>query len=189
MTRRGRLIAAAALTLLVGACSSSKQPPATTLAGPSPSSGVAPTATTPAEGQTTVSAASTPTSGAEPTTTLTPTTVAPAQTESVTPSTGLRDGQVVTVVGKGFTQGSQVIVTECADKGTSTVADDCDLNGSKVASADSAGTVTAQYPVAKGPFGGNKIVCSASQKCLLSITNAGASDRPEVATEDISFAP
>ena len=49
------------------------------------------------------------------------TTKAPAQTVTITPSTGLTDGQTVTVVGKGYTPGAQNIgANECADKGDRT---------------------------------------------------------------------
>jgi len=177
MTGRRLLIAAAWLGVALGACSSSsKSPPQTTAA---PQHTAAPTTAAPAP--------TAATAGPTLTTEVETTVPVPPQTETITPDTGLTDGQVVTVIGKGFTPGAQVSLTECADKGTATTADDCNLDGVKIATAGPTGTVTAQFPVAKGPFGGNHIVCSASQKCLVSIANAGAGSGTEVATRDISF--
>lgn len=119
----------------------------------------------------------------------TTTTAAAAQTVTITPDSGLKDGQVVKVVGKGYTAGKQFGVTECADKGNATGAGDCNLRGIKVAVADSTGTVTIDYPVAKGPFGSNNIVCSSSQACLVSVADAGSANPTEVATTHITFAP
>ena len=119
------------------------------------------------------------------TTTTSP--AAPAQTVTITPSTGLTDGQMVQIVGKGYVSGKQYGITECANKGPATGAGDCNLRGIKVATADATGTVTAAYPVAKGPFGSNNIVCSAQQGCIVSVANAGSANPTEVATAMISF--
>ena len=117
------------------------------------------------------------------------TTKAPAQTVTITPSTGLTDGQTVTVVGKGYTPGAQNIgANECADKGDQTGAGDCDLGGTKTAVPDASGTVTIQFTVNKGPFGANQIVCGASQKCLVSVSELIESPT-QVATAELNFAP
>jgi ABC-type Fe3+-hydroxamate transport system substrate-binding protein len=119
----------------------------------------------------------------------TTTTKAPAQTVTITPSTNLTNGQTVTVVGKGFTPGAKNIgANECAAKGAQTGAGDCDLPGTKTAVPDASGTVTIQFTVNKGPFGANQIVCSAAQKCLVSVSELTASPTQE-ADADISFAP
>jgi hypothetical protein len=107
---------------------------------------------------------------------------------TITPSSGLHDGQVVQVVGKGFTPGKQYGITECADKGTATGAGDCNLRGIKVGTADSKGVVTVSFTVAKS-FGSNNIVCSSSQPCLVSVANAGSANPTEVGSSRISFAP
>jgi len=147
------------VALVIGACSSSKS-----------SSSSSSSATTP--------------------TTLAPTTTAaaPKQSVTITPNTGLKDGQAVQVVAKGYTAGKTYGITECADKGAATGAGDCNLRGIKVATADATGTVTASFPVAKGPFGSNNIVCSASQACILSVATAGSANPDEVATGTLSFA-
>ena len=168
----------AVVALLATACSSSKKSSST--------------ATTAAAAAATTAAAAPTTTAAPDTTTAAPdttTSAAPAQTETITPNTGLTDGQMVTIVGKGYTAGKTYSMVECADKGNNTGAGDCNLRGIKVATADSTGTVTAQYPAAKGPFGSNNIVCSASQACLVSLATAGSANPSEVATANVSFAP
>ena len=117
----------------------------------------------------------------------TTTTKAPAQTVTITPSTGLTDGQTVTVVGKGYTPGAQNIgANECADKGDQTGAGDCDLGGTKTAVPDSSGTVTFQFVVKKGPFGANAIICTGATKCLISVSELVAAPT-QVATGEITF--
>ena len=117
----------------------------------------------------------------------TTTTKAPAQTVTITPSTGLTDGQTVTVVGKGYKPGAQNIgANECADKGDQTGAGDCDLGGTKTAVPDASGTVTFQFVVKKGPFGANAIVCTGAIKCLVSVSELTASPT-QVATGEITF--
>jgi hypothetical protein len=132
----------------------------------------------------TTSAPTVPATAAATTTTA----AAPAQTVTITPNTGLKDQQVVQVVGKGYSAGKSYSVIECADKGAATGAGDCDLRGIKVATADSTGTVTSPFTALKGPFGSNNIVCSATQGCILSVANAGSAAPTEVATGTITFA-
>ncbi len=133
-------------------------------------------------------------SKASPTTTkakatTTTTAAAPKQTITITPAKGLTNGQMVTVVGKGFTPGAQNIgVNECADKGAQTGGGDCDLGGTKTAVPDASGTVTLQFAANKGPFGANAIICSATVKCLISVSQLTATPTEE-ASDNIEFAP
>jgi hypothetical protein len=53
---------------------------------------------------------------------------------------------------------------------------------------DASGTVTIQFKVNQGPFGANQIVCSAAQKCLVSVAELVAAPTQE-ADADITFAP
>ena len=95
---------------------------------------------------------------------------------------------MVSIVAKGYTPGSKSIgVTECADKGDQTGAGDCNLPGIKTVVPDASGTVTIQFAVAKGPFGANGIICSATVKCLLSVGEQVAAPK-ESATQNIEFA-
>jgi hypothetical protein len=159
--------------VLVGACGSSKKNNTTANT----------TATTTATTEATTTTIATTTTAAPAATT---TTV--GQTITITPSTGLHDGQLVHVVGTGFTPGANNIgINECADKGNNTMAGDCDLAGTKVIVPDGSGKVTIDFAVKKGPFGGNKIVCSSAQPCLLSISQLVASPT-EQASNNITFA-
>jgi hypothetical protein len=133
-------------------------------------------------------------------TTTTPSTVAATTTPptsaaaspfnmTITPDTGLADGQTVQIKGTGFTKaGETLAVTECADKGANTGAGDCDLRDIKApVTADASGNVSTTFAVHKGPFGSNNIVCSATQKCLLSVATAGSANPDQVAAANITF--
>ena len=139
------------------------------------------TTTTTTRATTTTAATTTTTTQASGTT-----AAAGAQQASVTPSTGLADKQVVHVTATGFSPGQTLAVIECADKGDQTDQGDCNLAGLQGAKPDPNGMVTADLQVLKGPFGGNNIVCSASQKCLISVTQLVPTPT-EVATAEISF--
>ena len=137
-----------------------------------------------------VPSASVPTS--TPPTSTAPSSPAPtgsggSPTLAVTPSTGLHDKQTVVVRGSGFTPGQPYTVIECAQKGNKTGPGDCNLPGMLTATADQDGVVKVQLQVLVGPFGGNKIVCSARQACLISVTQASLSPTEE-ADRSISFA-
>lgn len=117
----------------------------------------------------------------------TPTTAAAAkQTLTITPSTGLADGQTVHLVASGFHSNENLGVTQCAAKGAQTGMGDCDVNGIKPITADAAGTVTTDFVVKKGPFGSNKVICGPSQPCLVSVTQLTISPTEE-ADAPISF--
>ena len=168
MTRRtaGPVIAALAMGAVLAACSSS---PSDVVRTPT----VAPsTSSTPASSTSSTSSASGPKGN--------PTAV-------VSPNTGLRDRQIVRVTADGFTPAEQLQVVQCADKGTATGPGDCNLEGMTPVTADATGRVVTQVRVLRGPFGGNKIVCSAKQKCLVSITQLSLTPTEE-ADGAISFA-
>jgi len=163
MKTRTMAVGAGVALLLLGACSSS-------------SSKSSPPTTAAAAVTTTTTAATTTTAGG------------PAPAVTVTPATGLKDGQIVQVVGKNYDPGKQYGLTECANKGAGTTANDCNLRGIKVAVADSTGTVTDAYPVAKGPFGGNNIVCTTPPGCIISVADAGSANPTKVGLATIAFA-
>jgi hypothetical protein len=138
------------------------------------------------------STTTTPPTAAATTVTTSPTAssaAGPTQTLAVTPSSGLTDGQTVQLKGAGFTKAGETLqALECADKGTQTGAGDCDLKNIKVlGQADSSGAITGSYTVHKGPFGSNNIVCSATVKCLISVSTAGSPQPDQVGTENITF--
>jgi Neocarzinostatin family len=107
---------------------------------------------------------------------------------TVTPATGLADGQTVHIAAKGFTPNQQSLgVNECANKGDATGEGDCNVRELKPVQSDAKGEISADYVVRKGPFGGNNIVCSAQQKCLLSVSQL-IQKPTEEADMDIAFA-
>jgi hypothetical protein len=87
----------------------------------------------------------------------------------VTPSSGLVSGETVKVHATGFKPGSSLVVIECALKGEATGAGDCNLDGLVLATADAKGDVDTQLKVLRGPFGTNKVTCSATQACIVSV--------------------
>jgi hypothetical protein len=121
------------------------------------------------------------------TTALSTTVAAATQKVSVTPDTGLRSGQSVEVSASGFTPGEALVVTECADKGNATGQGDCDLSNVVNATANNSGQISTTYKVTAGPFGANHIVCSATQKCEISVSQVNINPI-QVGTADITFA-
>lgn len=109
------------------------------------------------------------------------------QTLTITPATGLHDKQTVQAAGAGFTSGEALTVVECAAKGAATGPGDCNLAAMQSVTADATGAVSLQLSVLVGPFGSNNIVCSATQACLISMTQASLSPTEE-ADAPISFA-
>ena len=105
----------------------------------------------------------------------------------VTPSSGLKSGQAVTVTGSGFSPAESLQVVQCAAKQASTGPGDCNLTGMLPATSDASGRVSARLTVVRGPFGANKIVCGAVQACLISVTQASLKPTEE-ADAPISFA-
>jgi hypothetical protein len=107
---------------------------------------------------------------------------------AVVPSRDLRDGQRVQVRASGFSAGESLQIVECADKGQATGPGDCNLAAMLGAISDAEGRLTATLKVARGPFGANGVVCSAKQRCLISVTQASLNPAEE-ADAPIRFAP
>lgn len=95
-----------------------------------------------------------------------------APTVTVTPRTGLRDGQKVQVTGRGFTPGRTLQVVECGYRGQQTAPGDCNLGGMDTVIVDGAGGVATTFTVVRGPFGTSRVVCSATQDCVVAVTEA-----------------
>ncbi|MBV8951844.1 MAG: hypothetical protein JOZ99_13285, partial [Actinobacteria bacterium] len=101
----------------------------------------------------------------------TTTTTEPKQRVTLTPASGITDGQTVQVAAKGFKPNAKsLLVIECADKPDSG-AGDCDF-GHPPVDADATGNVATTFTVSKGPVGSNKNMCTAAQRCLIVITEA-----------------
>jgi hypothetical protein len=146
-------VAIVALVAVVAGCSSSDKPAADTTPATTP--------TTPPPASTT-------------------TTTAPASPykATATPTTGLKDGQPITVKISGFSPGLQLGINECA-----TTTDDsgsgCDLGGIVIITSAADGTGSAVFNVKVGPFGADKVVCTAlkaPEHCLISVGELKAGD-------------
>ena len=92
------------------------------------------------------------------------------QTITVTPHTGLKNGQTVHVVAVGFSPNQTLGVIECADKGNATGEGDCDISALKTVTSDAHGRVVADFKVIVGPFGTNNDSCSTKTPCLVSVS-------------------
>ena len=134
-------------------------------------------------------AATTTSSSAATSSTSAPTTTTtkPGQTITITPSTGLANNQKVTITGSGYPANESLGITECANKGNQTTANDCNLGGIGVTKATATGTVSATFTVVLGPFGGNHIVCTSAPGCIVSVAQEGSADPNAVATAVIKF--
>jgi len=89
--------------------------------------------------------------------------LAPPPTMDVTPSTGLIDGQVVTVTGHGFFPNTPIGISECA---TTTSVGSC--SGGTTAFSDTDGTISIDVPVRARLWAGEILDCrDASVDCSL----------------------
>lgn len=163
----GIVVAALVLTGCGGSSKSVVRPPAPNTSSTSSSA-------TPSTSPSTVPSSKTSTTSAHP-------------TVAVVPDHGLVDRQRVQVSARGFTPGGALNVIECAQKGTATGPGDCNLAAMTPVTADTAGQVSVSFVVVRGPFGGNQIVCSATQPCLISVTQASLNPTEE-ADAEIAFA-
>lgn len=115
-------------------------------------------------------------------------------TVTVEPSSGLSDGDTVTVIGEGYTPGTQLGINQCADASDpdhgieQTGAAHCNLQAIMPVQADDEGRVEAEYTVSGGPFGEAQVVCDAEHDCVLSLGELTAEADAERATVTITFA-
>jgi hypothetical protein len=116
----------------------------------------------------------------------TTTTTEPKQKVTLTPATGITDGQTVQVAAKGFKPNAKsLLVLECADKPDSGQGD-C-VFGHPGVDADASGNISTTFKVTKGPVGSNNNMCTATQKCLVVITEPAVNG--DNGTGVIVFAP
>ena len=108
---------------------------------------------------------------------------------SLSPSTGLRNGQTVTVTGSGFTKSGTVYIVECKAGATSEGQcsfDFSDLSTVVVAKADASGNLHSPSPTLKSTFKGidcTKSPCEIAAHQTLSFSLTAAN----TATHSISF--
>jgi hypothetical protein len=106
------------------------------------------------------------------------------QRASVTPSSGLHDGQTVRVTGSGFTPNKTLGIVECIDRGPGTGPADCNIPSILTVSADATGTVVADFVVTKTPTADT--ACGPTT-CVVSVTELSLQPT-EAGSAPISFA-
>ncbi len=106
---------------------------------------------------------------------------------SVDPCEGLTDGQSVKVSAVGFTAGKTVGITECSTE-TDDTGSGCNLEGLITFTIGADGSGSADFPVKKGPFGKDNVVCAPPTQCLLSVGELAAGDVERADGVDINFA-
>lgn len=110
------------------------------------------------------------------------------QTVTLSPSTGLHDGDVIHVAGTAYKPNETLVVTECVDVGPQTGVTDCNLPTDKPTSSDANGSVSMDFAVIIGPIGSVKATCGQPNPCLVAVTTVSYTPT-DAAHADIGFAP
>ena len=107
---------------------------------------------------------------------------------TVSPATGLADGQTVTVSWEGFAPGVSVNVLQCAHN-PPTAAGDCDLKTGAILHPDPTGSGSLGLTVHTGAVGSGGGTCGASHAgCVIAVNQGGSLDPSSTVTVGISFA-
>lgn len=109
-----------------------------------------------------------------------PTAAFAAGSVSVSPSSGLKDGQSVNVTGSGFPASTTIYVVECANL---TGQAGCDITRLGQAQSDAGGKISAAFTVHTGTIGNG--TCDATHACYIS---AGDAAQTAHGAAQISFA-
>ncbi len=97
---------------------------------------------------------------------------------TVTPATGLKNAQTVTITGSGFTPGDSLFAVECLATATSSAG--CNTAGATPITAKSDGTLpSTTFTVATGTIGTGTCGTSATDLagCVISVSNISSGDR------------
>jgi len=111
-------------------------------------------------------------------------------TITVTPSTGLVNGQSVTVAGSGFIANETLYALECVNKGAATAQTDCDIStASVIAATSSTGTFSTTVNVVTGTIAGTS-TCGTSSADLSNCAIVVSTNPPsaDAALMPITFA-
>jgi Neocarzinostatin family len=101
------------------------------------------------------------------------------------PSTGVDDGQVITVTGSGFSPNATIAVIECQTGATSEAG--CDLSTYILTTASSAGAFSTPYIASRYLHLSTTIDCAVSGACILAAANY--SNYAEAASTPLTFNP
>lgn len=109
-----------------------------------------------------------------------------ARRATVTPSTDLRDGQIVRVSWSGFLPGRVVNVVQCADGGRGSSAA-CNLVTGKILQPNPTGSGSLELPIVVGPVGTGR--CDADHSdCVIIVNDASLQDEDANIRIPITFA-
>ena len=107
---------------------------------------------------------------------------------TVTPDTGLHDGQTVTVQWSGYTPGKVVNILECSSVEISTASSSgCSFAHAAILHADPTGSGSVGLDVGTGVIGNG--VCDATHTCYVVVNNASSTDPAGSKVVPIRFAP
>ena len=117
-----------------------------------------------------------------------PTTPAFDLHATVSPSTGLADGQTVSVSWEGFPPGVAVNVLQCSHN-PPTAAGDCELKTAAILHPDPSGSGSLPLKVHTGIVGSGGGMCGATHPgCVIAVNQGGSLDPHSTVTVGISFA-
>ena len=106
---------------------------------------------------------------------------------SVTPDTGLHDGQTVTVRWSGYTAGKVVNILECSHVDIATASSaGCSFAHAAILHPDPTGSGSAILQVGTGTIGNG--VCDAAHSCYVIVNNASSTDPADTKELPIRFA-
>jgi hypothetical protein len=110
-------------------------------------------------------------------------------TITVTPSTGLTNGNAVTVAGTGFMDNETLYALECINDGASTNQTDCDTSTVSIATSSATGTFSTSVTVVAGAIAGTS-TCGTSSTDLSSCAIVVSTNPPsaDAALFPITFA-
>jgi pimeloyl-ACP methyl ester carboxylesterase len=118
----------------------------------------------------------------------TPTTVARSLHAAVVPSTGLADGQTVTVAWEGFAPGVVINIVECGGTHQTGSATDCDLQAGRLLQPDPDGFGSVPLRVHTGAVGSAGGTCQPGPPpCLVVVNQGGSADPSARVVIPISF--
>ena len=107
---------------------------------------------------------------------------------TVTPDTGLHDGQTVTVQWSGYTPGKVVNILECSSVEISSASSaGCSFAHAAILHADPTGSGSVGLDIGTGTIGNG--VCDATHTCYVVVNNASSTDPAGSKVVPIRFAP
>jgi dienelactone hydrolase len=107
---------------------------------------------------------------------------------SVTPATGLRNGQAVTVRWRGYSAGKVVNILECSHVEIATASSNgCSFAHAAILTPDPTGSGSVVIHVGTGAIGDG--VCDARHSCYLVVNNASSTDPVNTKQLPLRFAP